>query len=169
VKKGEYSVETTGERWAIYGLRSLRWPSQTIRESEENMEFFKWKDQFSVKIPEMDKQHQKFFQLLNQIHLYNEKNERSPDFLDEVFREMYSYILVHFAEEETLLEQTGFDGLAYQKKQHRFFCDQLVQLREQHFNGNATVPQSVLNFMRDWILNHILEEDKKYGVYFKNI
>lgn len=135
---------------------------------EKFMEFFKWKDQFSVRIPEMDKQHQKFFHLLNQIHHYNEKNNRDSEFLDELFREMFAYVLTHFAEEETLLEQTGFEGLAIQKKQHQFFRDNLVDLRDKHFKDSTAVPQSVLNFMRDWFLNHILHEDKKYGEYFKN-
>jgi len=133
------------------------------------MEFFKWKDQFSVNIPEMDKHHQKFFLLLNQIHLNNQKQDRPPEFLNEIFKKLFAYILVHFEEEETLLEQTGYDGLACQKKQHKYFRDQMVLFREQYFKGSSTVPTSVLNFLRDWFMNHILEEDRKYGAYFSNI
>ncbi|BCR05047.1 hypothetical protein DESUT3_21160 [Desulfuromonas versatilis] len=132
------------------------------------MEFFKWKDQFSVQIPEMDIQHQKFFFLLNQIHQFNEEKRNNSEFLEGHFRELFAYVVTHFDDEEKLLEQTGYEGLALQKKQHKYFKEQLVQLRDQHFKGNAAVPQSVLNFMRDWFLNHILEVDKQYGDYFKN-
>jgi hemerythrin len=133
------------------------------------MEFLKWKDQFSVNIPEMDTHHQKFFQLLNQIHHHNGRQDRSADFLDGLFGELFSYVQIHFTEEEALLEQTGFEGLANQKKQHQYFREQLIQFKEQLFSGNAIGTQSVLNFMRDWFLNHILETDKQYGAYFKNI
>jgi hemerythrin-like metal-binding protein len=133
------------------------------------MEFFRWKDQFSVNIPEMDQQHQKFFSLLNKVHLYNETQVRDPEFLNELFRELYSYVLTHFEEEEKLLEQTGLPGLEVQRKQHQYFRDQLLKLREQHFKGQATTPQSVLVFMRDWFMNHVLEFDKKYGDHFKNL
>jgi hemerythrin-like metal-binding protein len=133
------------------------------------MEFFKWKDQFSVKIPEMDQQHQKFFNLLNKVHLYNETQERDPEFLNELFRDLFAYVLTHFDDEEKLLEQTGFPGLELQKKQHQHFRDQLVKLREQYINSQATIPQSVLTFMRDWFMNHVLEFDKEYGKYFKNL
>jgi hemerythrin-like metal-binding protein len=131
------------------------------------MEFFKWKTQFSVGVHEMDMQHQKFFHLLNQIHQYNEKTEKDPAFLDGLFTEMFSYVLIHFAEEEKLLEQISPEGLALQRKQHQYFRDQLVQLREQHFKGQGEVSQSILNFMRDWFLNHILEIDRQYLEYFK--
>ncbi|HXV21169.1 MAG TPA: bacteriohemerythrin [Desulfuromonadales bacterium] len=133
------------------------------------MEFFKWKHQFSVNIPEMDQQHQKFMALLNKVHLYSETQDRDPEFLTALFRELFAYVLTHFEEEETLLEQTGFPGLEVQKKQHQYFRDQLVNLREQHLKGNATAPLSVLIFMRDWFMNHVLEFDKKYGEYFKNL
>jgi hemerythrin-like metal-binding protein len=133
------------------------------------MEFFKWKDQFSVNIPEMDQQHQEFFTLLNKVQLYSEKQDRDPEFLNQLFRDLFAYVQTHFEEEEKLLGATGFPGLEAQKKQHQHFRDQLVKLREQHFKGQTTAPQSILTFMRDWFMNHVLEFDKKYGEYFKNL
>lgn len=135
----------------------------------EDMEFFKWKDQFSVYIPEMDQQHQKFFSLLNNVHIYNEKQGRDPEFLNGLFRDLVAYVEVHFAEEETLLEKNKFLGLEIQKKQHQYFRDQLAQFRDQHFKGDAIVPQSVLVFLRDWFMRHVLELDKKYGEHFKKL
>jgi len=133
------------------------------------MGFFTWKEQFSVSIPEMDQQHQKFFQIMNQIHQYNSRDERDPDYFDELYRELYGYVLNHFDEEEKLLEMTGYDGLAVQKKQHQYFRDQLIEFRKQHIEGGQAVSQSVLNFMRDWFLNHILETDKHYGKYLQKV
>jgi hemerythrin len=133
------------------------------------MEFFKWKDQFSVNIQEMDQQHQKFFSLLNNVQLYSEKQDRDPEFLNGLFRDLVAYVEVHFAEEEALLEINGFSGLEIQKKQHQYFRDQLAQFREQHFKGDAIVPQSVLVFLRDWFMNHVLEIDKKYAEDFNKL
>jgi hemerythrin-like metal-binding protein len=133
------------------------------------MKFFTWKEQFKVQIPEMDQQHQRFFQLMNQIHVYNNKQERDSGFLDGLFQELVSYIHIHFDEEEKLLEMTGYEGLAHQKKQHQFFRDQIALFHKQHLENNAAVPQSTLNFMRDWILNHILETDQQYGKYLANV
>ncbi len=126
------------------------------------MEFFKWKDHFGVNIPEMDQQHQKFFSMLNDVHLNNKKQGRDPEFLNRLFRDLISYVEVHFAEEEKLLEKSGFSGLEIQKKQHQYFREQLAQLRDQHFKGDTIVPQSVLVFLRDWFMKHVLELDKKY-------
>ena len=131
------------------------------------MEFFTWKEHFSFSIPEMDHHHRKFFHMLNQVHQYNESQIYDSDFLSQIFDELFAYIKTHFREEEKLLEKEGFEGLAAHKAQHRYFEKQLRNLCQQHFKFHLTVPRSVLGFMRDWFLAHILETDRKYGDYFE--
>ncbi len=130
------------------------------------MGFFKWKDQFSVHVQEMDHHHKKFFALLNKMYDYNKMEDGDPEFLNGLFRELSAYVLVHFQEEEKLLARAGFDGLENQKIQHQYFRDHLVKFRAQHFNGQDRIPANVLHFMRDWFLDHVLEADGQYGKYF---
>ena len=132
------------------------------------MSFFEWSDRFSVNLEEMDRQHRKFFEMLNRLQEYNRRSERDPAFLDELFRDLAAYVLTHFADEEALLEQTGYGGLDLQKRQHAFFKEQLIELRKKHLAGERRLPESVLDFLRDWLLNHILEIDMKYADYFKH-
>jgi hemerythrin len=135
----------------------------------ETMDFFQWKDHYSVNVPEFDRQHQRYFFLLNYAYICNRKKVQDRDFLRQIFKKLLDYVITHFEQEEWLLEEIGFEGLEGHKAQHRYFLRQLVDLCEQHFKFHTSVPRSVLDFMRDWFLTHILETDRKYGEYFKQL
>lgn len=49
--------------------------------------------------------------------------------------------------------------------QHRYFESQVTELGEAVNKGIREKVESVIVFMRDWLINHILEEDKKYALY----
>jgi hemerythrin len=37
------------------------------------------------------------------------------------------------------------------------------KLHERHRSGDERIGASALEFMRDWFMNHIITEDRKYG------
>ena len=80
-----------------------------------------------------------------------------------VLRELDEYSRHHFAEEENWLRIIGYPGLQYQKKQHEFFISQVTELRDRYSKGDASIPISMQEFLRDWLLSHILEPDKNTG------
>jgi hemerythrin len=132
------------------------------------MKSFEWKMDFCTGIREMDKHHKKFFDYLVRLEAAVGGN-KGKEVIDQGLKLVDDYIQHHFAEEEKLLEITGFDRLATQRKQHRFFISQVNELRERYSKGEAYLPISALEFLRDWFSLHILEEDKKYGEYLSGV
>ncbi len=133
------------------------------------MGFYTWSDKFNVHFEEMDRQHQRFFELLNQMYEYNERQDRTPEQIDQLFKDLFDYAMVHFSKEEQLFEQIGFPEKAQHKAQHQYFQKLLLELRREHFQEVKTVPLSVFHFMRDWLLSHILEADQHYGEYIRKV
>jgi len=74
-----------------------------------------------------------------------------------------------FAEEENWLKVIEYPGLQFQKKQHEFFISQVTDLQDRYSRGEANIPLSTLEFLRDWLLSHILEKDKKYGTFMLDV
>ncbi len=132
------------------------------------MNAFAWKDDFRTGIEEMDKHHKKFFDYLSQLEQAAGGN-KGKEVIERGLKLADDYIRYHFAEEEKLLEITGFPGLAHQKKEHGFFVRQVNDLRDRYAKGDAYLPISTLSFLRDWFLHHIIEEDKKYGEYLASV
>lgn len=129
---------------------------------------FKWKNDFSVGIKEMDDQHKSFFDILNRLGEVAGGN-KGMEVVGPVLRQLSEYSRHHFAEEENWLKVIGYPGLPFQKKQHEFFISQVTELQDRYSRGDGSIPKSTLEFLRDWLLSHILETDKKYGTFMLEV
>ena len=125
---------------------------------------FKWKNDFTVGIKELDDQHKSFFDILNRLGEAAGGN-KGMEVVGPVLRQLSEYSRHHFTEEENWLKGIGDAGLQYQKKQHEFFISQVTDLQGRYSKGDANIPLSTVEFLRDWLLSHILEMDKKYGTF----
>lgn len=125
---------------------------------------FEWKRDFQTGIEEMDKHHRKFFEYLKKLE-DAAGGSRGKEVVERGLKQVDDYIRHHFSEEEKLLKVTGYPGYAEQKRQHEFFIAQIADLKDRHSKGDAYIPISALEFLRDWFFRHILESDKRYGTY----
>ena len=138
------------------------------KEHAMEMSPFKWKNDFSVGIMEMDEQHKNFFDILNRLGEVA-GGKKGMEVVGPVLRQLSEYSRHHFAEEENWLKVIEYPGLQYQKKQHEFFISQVTDLQDRYSRGEANIPLSTLEFLRDWLLSHILEKDKKYGTFMLDV
>jgi hemerythrin len=129
---------------------------------------FKWKNDFSVGIKELDDQHKSFFDILNRLGEAAGGN-KGMEIVGPVLQELNEYSRHHFTEEENWLKVIGYPGLQYQQKQHEFFISQVTDLQDRYSRGDASIPLSTVEFLRDWLLSHILETDKKYGTFMLEV
>ena len=130
------------------------------------MAVFTWNDKFSVSVESMDKQHKYFLDLLNNL---NDQIQQKYD--DETvtvaIHKLFNYAAFHFRDEENILNTTGFTGLKEQHREHGFFMEQVKEMEESLKHGDRVQLGSVVSFLKDWFMNHIMSEDKKYAAYLK--
>ena len=61
------------------------------------------------------------------------------------------------------MAQAGYPELEEHKKVHRAFAGKVLALRDHFLERPGSIPaEDVLNLMRDWFLNHILQDDIRY-------
>lgn len=124
--------------------------------------FFQWNDSFSVGHAEMDRQHQRLFDVINDLHR-NMKQKVSLDALEKVVTELVDYTRYHFRAEEELLTRVGYPELSAQRQQHRKFVEKIEGYQRDLHEGRTTVSMSMLEFLRDWLLGHIQKQDRLYA------
>ena len=81
---------------------------------------------------------------------------------------MTRYAQAHFKAEESLMEVYGSPGLEEHKIQHRDFRKKTVAFSTATYYNIDHIPEAMLEYLVDWWVHRILEEDKAYQSFFKD-
>lgn len=131
------------------------------------MGFLQWSAGLDIRIADIDNQHMKLVDIINA--LYDAMREgKGKNILETILDEMADYSVEHFAYEEKILTDNGYPGLNPHKMQHNEFVRKVNQFKQDFASGKMLVSIEVLNFLRDWLVSHIADSDKKYAVYLSD-
>lgn len=120
---------------------------------------------YSVGLKEIDRQHGILVELINRLD-YGLKHKISKETMEDIVNYLVDYTVFHFGYEEKLLNQHGWSELESHKVIHRAFVDKVKNFQSQLKTQNiAEVATDILDFLKDWLLDHILKTDKQYGIY----
>jgi hemerythrin len=125
-------------------------------------ELFPWKEAYSVRIPQIDAQHKQLIRLINDLHAAMLQGKGAAS-LDRIMGELVRYTESHFAFEEAMLQQRGYKDLASHKLEHQSLAKQVGELHSKVRAGTLAMSGDVLQFLKQWLANHILSRDQQYA------
>lgn len=131
------------------------------------MAFFNWEDRFSVGIAEIDMQHRKLVQMLNELYDAM-KAGKGNEMVGKILGAMIQYTAGHFATEERCMKLHGYPDFAAHKKEHDSLTQQVLDLQEQFKTGQAALSVKVGSFLKSWLINHISGTDMAYSPYLRS-
>ena len=129
--------------------------------------FVSWNTSYNVGVDSVDKQHRHLVDLINALYgaCLDEKSV-----LDETFRnvmkELVEYVMIHFKDEEKIMESINYPGLAAHKQQHELFVKEVLAAVNAYKSGRQFVPNAFVRVLRDWLFNHILIDDKEWARHY---
>lgn len=129
------------------------------------MEKIVWSDEFSVGVRVLDDQHKTLIHIVNKL-IENPHELVDSMIISDALDEMTKYASQHFQLEEQLMEENGYPGFEQQKAQHKAFKTKLVRLCSAIRQHEQEVPDILLNYLHEWWLHHILQEDMEYRSFF---
>jgi len=130
------------------------------------MPLVKWSSRLSVGVTEFDGQHQKIVEMINTLHDAM-KSGQGASLIGNIVESLINYTSTHFAAEERLMQQHGFPGLDEHKAQHAALVTKVLQMQAKYKEGKA-LPQGLMLFIKQWLMTHILDEDKQYGPFLNS-
>lgn len=125
------------------------------------MTLMSWDTSMSVGVEELDEQHKKLIDIINEAYTAIQKHDE-PAMVD-IIDKMREYALLHFATEEALMREQGFPDLQAHKYQHAKFNSDVNEFKKKQFE--RTNLSQIFVYLSRWLTNHIMEEDKKYMPY----
>lgn len=128
---------------------------------------FDWKPEYSVSVSTLDSQHKKLFLLADNLHCAMREG-RGRQILSGLLNELVSYTRTHFTAEEQILAGTGYPDTALHRAEHEKLLEQVDQFQKDFATGHAQISVELMEFLRTWIANHILQTDSRYGNFLNN-
>lgn len=125
------------------------------------MGLIEWKDEFELGINKIDRQHKNWMELINSLY-QSFTIKSSIDIQKSILQDIIDYSKYHFAHEEKVMNEIGFDGLENQKISHQSITEKMERFLFEMERGNQPDKEFLSERLKEWSENHILEEDKKY-------
>jgi hemerythrin len=110
----------------------------------------------------MDEQHTILIGMLNDLYESMMKGQ-AHQIAGPLLRKLAAYTNEHFVAEELLMAASKYAGLPRHQLLHRELIKQVNDFAARYERGESALNLQLLNFLRDWLTNHIQNEDKNYG------
>ena len=118
-------------------------------------------------IPQIDAQHQGLIRLINDLHAAMSSGQGKLA-VGKILDELIRYTEQHFSYEENMLKVRGYSKLAGHHAEHKRLTSQVIELREKYKNGGLALTMEVMQFLKNWLANHIMGHDQQYAAEFRS-
>jgi hemerythrin-like metal-binding protein len=124
-----------------------------------------WKENYNTGIKEIDRQHRKLVDIISQLQdslsdgLVNKE-------MGKVLKGLVDYTRNHFRDEEALMRQIGFAEIATHKATHEMLINQIRDILLGLKGGKQLTAIELIEFLKKWLVEHILNEDMKLKEIF---
>ena len=129
-----------------------------------------WTENMSVGVKSFDDDHKSLIRMMNTIHgvLENVDAEGKipSEEIEVALNRLENYIHYHCNHEEIAMAKTGYAELEEHKQEHAKLAAMIAKM-SWRFHG-STDPRDIaeiMQFIYDWLANHINVTDKKYTAH----
>jgi hemerythrin len=126
-----------------------------------------WDQSFSTSIALFDEHHKNLFAMVNELSDAMQ-HKRSKDAIGSVLQRLITYTGTHFAAEEEVFRKTNYPEEAAHVKLHRELVAQALALQAKFNSGETLLTQEVIEFLQDWLVQHIKGTDSRYGAHLRS-
>ena len=140
---------------------------------EDSSDWMVLSEPYMLGIPTVDSQHEHLIFLCNKFRSALMKCQSGEikewyTLLQTSLKEASEYVETHFATEEKLMQASQYDEYEYHKLCHKSFADTITENVATLESATLESAVEFADYLKDWILSHILYEDKRFTDHVKN-
>jgi len=122
-----------------------------------------WSDTYKLGIKGIDRQHQKLFDLVNELYDL-EENENIKEDIRKILYAFHDYTVVHFKDEENFMKVIKFPDIENHKLIHKNIVDSLYKIINTPASLNI-IKSKMRVVAKRVLIDHIVNEDTKIKTY----
>ncbi len=120
-----------------------------------------WNSKYILGVDSIDKQHKRLVDLINKLYA-DFGSKRGKESLIKVVDELIQYTQYHFGYEEEIFQKIGYKETVNHNAEHANFIKKVDSFANGYKNQGTVLSFDIINFLKDWLVNHICKTDKRY-------
>ncbi len=153
-------------RWKILESYQQR-AARMVHSNEQADGLFVWNESYGVNVAQFDAHHKRLIAIANTIAQQVQMGCDGAA-LSGALEALVDYTGYHFAAEEKLMRLYGYEEAESHAKKHGQLMTQVSEYRERVLGGAVPDQAGFMKFMEDWIVRHVLDEDRKYSAFLND-
>lgn len=130
------------------------------------MVFLEWHESFNIGISEVDDEHKKLIEMLNNVYSLIKKNEPRDSVLKSITN-LIDFTKYHFLNEEMWMVKNKYPEYSLHKAvHHKLLSDLEGYLRKINQENFLQKSEEIIVFIKSWWMTHVLDNDSNLG-HFK--
>ena len=117
-----------------------------------------WKEEYSIQLPEIDREHQNLVDCVTEIESAFSRREA----VQPAIAKLVYLTRTHFTLEETLMRILGYAGLEAHMQEHKKFLADLKALEQESLTKGLS-PESIAK-LNGWLEEHFVSDDRQYAL-----
>jgi hemerythrin-like metal-binding protein len=139
---------------------------ETLVKYSKDREYIKWNNKYCVGISIIDEEHKKLIGIINKA-IHAKEHSDNKEELMEVLYSIVRYATIHFTTEENYMVEFDYPEYQYHQTEHHYFSKTAILYCKRVANGDSQITNEVLEYLKQWLTNHIQGTDRKYIDCFK--
>jgi hemerythrin-like metal-binding protein len=124
-----------------------------------------WQEEYNIGIEVMDYHHKTLLDLINGLYNELEKSAHNPLTITDLVEKLIDYTRYHFATEENLIQQFGYPETEAHHRYHDNFVAKIESAANRLANQSELEGYELVGYLTNWLLEHIMKQDKKYAAH----
>lgn len=129
-------------------------------------DLIEWGPQYHIGLKTIDDQHKVLVDLINETYRSFGSNKNLKQ-LRKVIGKLLDYTVYHFGEEEKYFKSFDYEDYDGHKKTHDSFIEKIKKFKHDIKSGDSTLNFEIIEFLKNWLINHIQKSDVRYVPLFK--
>jgi hemerythrin len=130
------------------------------------MALIQWNASLQLGVEEIDGQHRNLVEMINQLDDAMRQGQGKA-VLGKIVDGLSNYTATHFKLEEKYFRAFGYPDAGPHASEHDAFVRKVSDFRTGFGKGRLGLSIDVINFLGDWLRQHIQVSDRKYVPHFQ--
>ena len=130
-------------------------------------QFMTFTSSLSVGYNAIDEQHIRWIDLINAVYS-SLSSGSSKEKLGKVLKDLVDYTVWHFGFENKMMTEYNYPDKESHMKLHKDFIAEIKKLESRYDAGEDIMGVNVLEFLKDWLSDHIMKIDTRLGAYLES-